>query len=444
MVTVRLLAATLALVLLCVLLGCTTTVDGEGAEGERGAADERAPVAGPEGGAPEGRWRPATSDSLPFAGKLSEEQLAEVERLRSIGYMAGSRPAGYEKGVVAHDRSRACPGLNLYTSGHFPGAVLMDMDGSVLHLWERSFRDVWPDDAKGAGSEGAGYWRHVHLFPNGDVLAIFEGLGLVKLDRDSRVLWSHAGGEHHDLKVYETGHIFVLTREIVLDPRVSSEHPILEDSVTVLDSDGREVTSVSVLSAMGNSEYLHLLAGMKAGGDVFHTNAIEILDGSLADVAPGLAEGNVLLSLRKLSLLIAVNLRTGLAEWALEGSWRKQHDPSVLANGNVLLFDNNGGENGASRVIEINPASGDVEWSYDGEPSNILYSQMCGAATRLANGNTLATESDAGRAVEVTPDGEIVWDYRNPERAGEDGEFVATLFEVTRLPGDFPLGWLTR
>ena len=44
----------------------------------------------------------------------------------------------------------------------------------------------------------------------------------------------------------------------------------------------------------------------------------------------------------------------------------------------------------------------------------------------------------------MTPDGTIVWEYVSPYRAGEDNELVATLFEVVRLPADFPLDWLEK
>ncbi len=43
--------------------------------------------------------------------------------------------------------------------------------------------------------------------------------------------------------------------------------------------------------------------------------------------------------------------------------------------------------------------------------------------------------------MEVTPDGDVVWEFRSPHRAGERGEYVATLFELARLPEGFPLGW---
>ncbi|MCK4914712.1 MAG: hypothetical protein KAS89_01005 [Candidatus Eisenbacteria sp.] len=393
------------------------------------------------GEAPEGRWREAEPRANPLRGELTEEQLRDVERLRSIGYLTGSQPAPPVTGLTVHDASRAYRGLNLYTSGHFPGAVLMDMEGNVLHLWERSFLDVWPDRHADSDYEHARYWRCVRLFDNGDVLAVFEGLGLVKLDRDSRVIWTHAGAEHHDLQVADNGLIYVLTREVVIDPRINADDPILEDHVTILDSDGRELRSVSVLSAMGNSSYLHLMAGMSAKGDIFHTNAIEILDGRLADELPAFKVGSVLLSLRTLSLLVVLDLDAELVTWARKGSWLKQHDPSVLANGNILIFDNNGNSD-RSRVIEFNPVTERIEWTYKGELADDFYSQMCGTAARLPNGNTLATESDRGRAIEVTPDGDIVWEYLNPKRAGDKGELVATLFEMTRLPADFPLDWL--
>jgi hypothetical protein len=46
------------------------------------------------------------------------------------------------------------------------------------------------------------------------------------------------------------------------------------------------------------------------------------------------------------------------------------------------------------------------------------------------NDNALITESDNGRAFEVTPDGTIVWEFYNPHRAGAQDEFIAALFRV--------------
>jgi hypothetical protein len=64
-----------------------------------------------------------------------------------------------------------------------------------------------------------------------------------------------------------------------------------------------------------------------------------------------------------------------------------------------------------------------------------FYTEYNGAAYRLANGNTLLVESDAGRAIEVDPAGQIVWGFRTPHRT-KDG-LVATLFDLKRInPAD--------
>jgi hypothetical protein len=107
----------------------------------------------------------------------------------------------------------------------------------------------------------------------------------------------------------------------------------------------------------------------------------------------------------------------------------------------VLVFDNQG-RPGSSRVLEIDPATQEVTWEYAGTPPKSFYTEFCGAAQRLPNGNTLITESEAGRAFEVTPGGDAVWSFASPFRAGARGELVATLLGVQRLAADTPLDWI--
>jgi hypothetical protein len=60
----------------------------------------------------------------------------------------------------------------------------------------------------------------------------------------------------------------------------------------------------------------------------------------------------------------------------------------------------------------------------------------------LRNGNVLIVETDGGRALEVTPAGELVWQYRSPYRAGKNGDFVANLYSLDRV-GATQTRWLT-
>jgi hypothetical protein len=107
----------------------------------------------------------------------------------------------------------------------------------------------------------------------------------------------------------------------------------------------------------------------------------------------------------------------------------------------MLIFDN-GGSRSASRVLEFDPLSREIVWVYKGDEDNLFYSPQCGSNQRLPNGNTLITETDRGRAFEVTPDHEIVWEYVNPAQTGGEAQYIASLFEVVRIPTDYVAGWL--
>jgi outer membrane protein assembly factor BamB len=223
-------------------------------------------------------------------------------------------------------------------------------------------------------------------------------------------------------------------------PELHPERPVLEDFVTELAPDGSKLRSISLLDCFRASDCAGELERIEGAGDVFHTNTLELLDGSLAERSGAFAAGNLLISLRHLDLLAVVDPRQRSIPWCLRGSWRQQHQPVLLPSGNLLLFDNKGTP-GRSRVLELDPLDGEVAWSYGGTEDQAFYSASCGSCQRLANGDTLITESDRGRAFEVDAAGTIVWEYRNPHRAGRGGQRVATLFEVVRLAPDFPTEW---
>ena len=98
-----------------------------------------------------------------------------------------------------------------------------------------------------------------------------------------------------------------------------------------------------------------------------------------------------------------------------------QHSVEPLASGNVLLFDNNGNYNGpaGSRVMEFDPETMEIVWQYEGTKDDPLKSVLRASVQRLGNGNTLITESQGGRLIEVTPEGKVVWQYVTPVRGGD-------------------------
>ncbi|MBW2286524.1 MAG: aryl-sulfate sulfotransferase [Deltaproteobacteria bacterium] len=372
----------------------------------------------------------------------SDEQRRTIEQLQAIGYVAGSsEPRG--NGITLNDPARAWPGINLYTSGHEPVAILMDMEGRELHRWKFEYRDAFPDSIW-VDHPNTAWWRRAYLYPNGDLLAIVEGFALLKLDKNSELLWASPVSAHHDLDIRPNGDIYVLTREASIIPRVNPEDPVLEDFITILRPDGTEKQKVSLLEAFESSKFVNLYRSQNRNhGDLFHTNSLEVLDDRLSKRMPAFRAERILISMNNLSVIAVVDLDQQRVEWAVKGGSRGQHDPKILDDGHLLLFDNRSTP-GVSKVLEFDLSKGRTVWQYRGTKQHPFFSKHLGTAQRLPNGNTLITESESGRAFEVSHDKRIVWEFFNPHRAGENDRYIATIFELLRLPLDFPLDWLPK
>jgi hypothetical protein len=378
------------------------------------------------------------------------------------------------RGVTRHDAARAQPGLTLYTSGDSARAFLVAMDGEVVHEWRLPFSEVWDDTSpvQDPQPDAYIYWRKAMVYPNGDLLAIYVaagdspwGYGLVRIDKDSKLVWKYLGQAHHDVDIGADGRIYALTHEIRHNeyrdfPQLAV--PRIDDFVVVLSPDGKELTKVSIADALIGSPYARLLTRVVwyTKGDYLHNNGIDVLEPGDTAKLPHAKAGQVLLSFREIDTLALLDLEEERIVWAVRGPWLAQHDPDILADGNILLFDNLGnfldadgsdaeGGGGRSRIIEFDPSTTDIVWQYAGTPEEPFESDVRASQERLANGNTLITEETGGRIIEVTPEGEIVWEFVNPVRAegrGEDGGDVIPIVSWAQRidPASLDPGFLAR
>ena len=139
-------------------------------------------------------------------------------------------------------------------------------------------------------------------------------------------------------------------------------------------------------------------------------------------------DGDLLVSYRLTSTVGIVDRQTGAFKWKWgPGELYQQHHPTWLDSGRVLIFDNGSHRRGAShsRIVEVDPETNEIHWQYLGAPAISFYSYNISSAERQPNGNTLICEGAPGRMFEVTPSGEVVWEYINPflhvQRRGRRG-----------------------
>ncbi|MBX3179066.1 MAG: hypothetical protein KF886_17055 [Candidatus Hydrogenedentes bacterium] len=406
------------------------------------------------GADPPGAWRKIPGRA-PAAGDGPGISEADLEALEAIGYLGAYTDVPDQVGVTHHDPERAQDGYNLYVSGHAPEAVLADMEGRVIHRWSHDATERY------GVKPSRNYWRRVHLAENGDLYAVCDPHGILKLDQDSRLLWASDGSErtHHDLSVTGEGVVYALGKDIGIRPEFHDRITLIDDTVVTIAPSGRTLSRFPMLAAFGRGPYgaaMHarvrrfLASQSGSHAESFHTNTIEVLDGSLAGVSPLLKKGNIVFCSPTQSTVWIIDGETETVVWSWTHDWGRIHQPTFLPDGNWLLFHNSGYQNAdgewRSRVVEYDFPGCNEVWSYGGIkglPETEFYSGTSSLADRLPNGNTLITVSESGRAIEVTPDKEVVWEFSNPKRAGENNELIATLFQVERIPRSYCKSWLT-
>jgi hypothetical protein len=396
----------------------------------------------------------ASPTPAPTRSLSSEAEL--IEQLGAIGYLAGAQRAADSQGVIQHDPERTAQGLNLMTSGHGPVALLMDMHGVVLHEWQAEFADVFPDHAKfdGTKTPRRNFWRDALLFSNGDIIVIWELYGLFKLDRHSRVLWAIPEPVHHELQQSESGEIVHLQSERRMIPGIAKKKAI-EDFIVFRDADGKELRRLALSDALRNVHWQRLRKAFwirakergyplneKSIYDPFHTNSLWLLSpAEAARLGASFRPGDALVSMAMLDTIAILDTERGLTRWSQQGPFGMQHGPRPTFDGGIILFNNFLAAERSS-IVTLDPRTRRVVREYTGPKSKPLYSRRSGRVQMLPGGNTLVVETDGGRALEITPDGEAVWEFRSPFRTPGSKDKVAGLYSLERVDPS-QTAWLT-
>jgi hypothetical protein len=320
--------------------------------------------------------------------------------------------------VQIFDPDRAHPGVNLYCN-HYEqntGAYLMGMNGRVIHEWTLPGRNEWKFVTIDDEGNTFALTARKHLMTG---YSPPERSRLVKLDWNSKVLFQLEGEFHHDIQVMEDGRIVTLRTERTEINYRGKKVPIVDDYLTFISEEGRVIAQYSLFAIVrGRPRVVDILkeavkTDVDWDLDVLHTNTCQVLERSVAGFCE---KGDILICFRNLDLIAVLDAKTREIRWEHDGtvSWEQPHEPTLLDNDNVLIFDN-GATRKYSRIVEFDPISQHTVWSYEANPRDGFFTAARGSIQRFPNGNTLITESDTGRVFEVTREGDIVWEWYNPK-----------------------------
>jgi len=396
-------------------------------------------------------------------------------------------------GVTYHDPDLAYGSYVLYT-GADGVTRLIDLNGVVRNEWPHPgvpARII--DPALNAGRIGDIGLQLTQLddSPGG----IYGNRTVGQLSWTGEKLWEWgteapggAARQNHDWELLESGHrllLVALPREVAaLGPQIVGDQGLYEvapDGSIVFQwragdhldefgftTEGFEYLRRSVARQPDNVwGYLEINSAKTIGPNRWHRD----------DPSTVFQPDNILISSRKANVIALIEKSTGTIVWRLgpyfaaePGAEHQrinshavprpvdqisgQHNPHFIADGlpgagNLLVFDNQGGAGyppaslgvyAGSRVLEINPVTKHIVWQYtaedSGRPPWTFFSSCVSNAQRLPNGNTLITEGMNGRIFQVTPQGQVVWEYLTPYEdyavAGEPEVKVVTADGVDR------------
>ncbi len=368
----------------------------------------------------------------------------DYSALKSLPYFSivSSGKQDDNDGVVINKTDKLQDEMFLYNSFQTPSARIINTAGEIVHEWNN----------ESIGKD----WEYVTLNRNNELLSSVTDKKLVCLDLQSCVIWERNMRSHHDIAVTLKNDIFALNRRDALVFYHGIPLPLLDDTIVKLDNNGEIIKEFSLFpyfrdaiewSQIGRIYYwilnpntvLRMIKCLKTNGfslekdtpfDIMHNNCISFITDSTDQFDPATC---LLISARELDLISIIDFQSQKTLWSFGPRiLSEQHHPTMLENGNILVFDN-GRKYSNSRVLEINPQTKEIVWSYEGDPPSSFYSSRMGSAKRLKNGNTLITDSNSGRVIQVTRDGGVAWEWFNPERDEKGNK--KTLYRMMNVTG---------
>lgn len=415
----------------------------------------------------------------------------------------------YRHGVTVNKEDKVCPGYVLFspinntryqmrTFKDYTRVYLLAQDGTIVHYWKVP-----------------GMVRlHAELLENGHLLCAvddhlkprpvkdlqFSVHRLLELDWDSNIVWEYDDcTESHDRCRMRNGNILV-AKYLPIDPELQRKVQGGIPGTEVL-ADGKlpknphillgqippeevgwahwqyqvpEETFEKYCGETGTMFTLELQEIDKEENIVWRMNLSEALDPEIDIILPmgsrqswpglntveEMPDGNILSTSYHMGTCYIWDKEKKTVKWRFGNMFSNPrqerisfpHDPNVLPNGNILLFDNgryyaadpDGSINFMdplfSRVIEIDPKTNEIIWEYRAENPTDFYSCYISGARRLSNGNTIICEGVTGRLFEVTMEGETVWEYISPfysESRSRWGK-MSSVYRVMKYEPDYP------
>ena len=336
----------------------------------------------------------------------------------------------FRKTGLTHYQPEHCfNGYTLFAPVGNDDLVLLNMEGQIVKQW--LFEGLSPSLARfrpngnlivnsvSIERRAAANDKEKDDYSNPDLVCLTLGGGTTTLreyDWDGNLLWQYDNPRmHHDFFECENGDILfpewvvlpeALSQKVQGGYRKAPKRPYMfGDDIVRINRAGEEVGRWHTWQMLDPVE--DPIVPQQSRAEWTHMNSVAEMP-----------DGQLVASLCENSRVILIDPAQTAVTWKMgEPEISMQHHASPVNDGNIQIFDN--GRNRPlslpySQVIEVDPRTDEIVWRYKPKNMEQFFSGHISGAQRLPNSNVLICEGTGGRLFEVTPAGEIVWEWITP------------------------------
>jgi hypothetical protein len=301
-------------------------------------------------------------------------------------------------------------------------------DQKIIYQWKPDF-DNLEDMIVGKSL----YWQHptknnmriIHplLLTDGSIVFNMEMSPLIKINKDSKIVWTSNGSFHHSLEQDAQGNIWAPS---LIEHSKFLRHvlPGLKDhAITEISPDGKMLLQKSVAEILDENGYRGLLLGGAYETDLLHLN----------DVQPALTttkywnKNDLLISVKNKSTVFLYRPSTNKIIWLKTGPWLNQHDPDFIDSTRIGIFGNDvvrSSSEGFTDAVSMETSTNgnNHEYIYDFKTNTVdtpyneffkkakITTQTEGQSDILSNGDLFVEETNNNRLLRGNKT-EIIWQY---------------------------------
>jgi len=216
-------------------------------------------------------------------------------------------------------------------------------DQKIIHRWQPDYDEIiklygkqnkfWPEHNKHNLQV-----VHPLLSPDGSLIFNSVMSPLIKIDKNSKLLWAINGIFYHSIERDADGNIWA--QSIIKPPAVLPGllNAYEDDAITKISPNGKLLFRKSVSQILLENGYRTLLLGIGPYEvDLLHLNEIQpaLTSGSYW------MKGDLLISLRNRSTVFLYRCSTNKILWLKTGPWLNQHDAAFIDSVRIGIFGNN-------------------------------------------------------------------------------------------------------